>query len=64
MLFTTVLTTAQGEGCACPTNVFVLATGAALTAVWNCVPISAQIMDTVREIDVHAKKGILVNRVL
>ena len=57
MPFTTVLTTAQGEGSVCPTNASVLATGVARTAVWNYAQMPALTMDNVKEIDVLAKKG-------
>lgn len=57
MPYTTVPTTVQAEDCVCPTSVSVWVTGAGLTAVWSYVPMYAQAMAIVREIDVHARKG-------
>lgn len=64
MPYTTALTIAQGEGYVSPINAFVWATGVGRTAAWNSALMVALAMDTVKEIDVYAKKGKCYNNQL
>lgn len=57
MQFTTVQTTARGEGCAYQTNASVWATGVDRIAAWNSVLMDAQAMDSAKGIDACVRKG-------
>lgn len=50
-------TTARAGECVCPTNVSVGEIGEALPAVWNCAPMDALAMASVKETYVCARKG-------